>query len=355
MGQQRHALATVAGVFTCPDDGRPLKADACPLCRGLLWNAERFATRYPGAAAALVVESREDAGCYARVRPCPSCQAPMVPFRLEKMEAWIERCQACELHWIDALDVRVLERYGQRRAIAGAVASMSKEEQLQMAKDLSSDLRIPDSPATHEMALAAVGIPTLSRTEGDQLPLFTWLIASVLVLVHAAVLADGSVLERYVHRSDAPTLETAVAANFFHFGWLHLLGNVAFLLAFGSGVERKLPRGLVLFVFVGAGALSLAVEGMLAERVLQIAGASGGVAALLGTCVLVQPKARVNLAMGAGVLPLPLWAYGIFELAWQALMASAGVPGVAWWAHIVGLISGAVFGVVARLLMRDDA
>jgi len=79
----------------CPDDGRPLNAEpggalVCPGCKGsTLAEADLEAP----VRESLALETREGSGAFARERRCPSCEAPMAPWRIGKMDAWVERCR----------------------------------------------------------------------------------------------------------------------------------------------------------------------------------------------------------------------------------------------------------------------
>ena len=81
---------------------------------------------------------------------------------------------------------------------------------------------------------------------------------------------------------------------FLHGGWLHLAGNMLFLWIFGNNVEDRLGR--VMFV-------AFYVLGGLAATGLQVAfdpnsavpnvGASGAIAAILGSYLVMFPRARI--------------------------------------------------------------
>jgi len=83
----------------------------------------------------------------------------------------------------------------------------------------------------------------------------------------------------------------AITACLVHFNLLHLVGNVFFLLAFGDAVEQRVPRLLWVGCFLGLGAFSIVCEGFFhADGV--IAGASGGVSALMGAAAVLVLRPR---------------------------------------------------------------
>ena len=72
-----------------------------------------------------------------------------------------------------------------------------------------------------------------------------------------------------------------------------------------------------------------------------IVGASGGVAALIGACVVLQPRAQVAIQLGRWCCGCRCAASSSSRSRFQALMAALHVPGTAWTAHLLGLALGA--------------
>jgi membrane associated rhomboid family serine protease len=78
-------------------------------------------------------------------------------------------------------------------------------------------------------------------------------------------------------------------------------------------------------------------------------GASGAVAGVIAAYLLFRPCAKVTCLLG--IIPLRLRAYWIigFWAIWQFIDAASRLDdGVAYWAHVGGLITGAVLFVVMR-------
>jgi membrane associated rhomboid family serine protease len=152
-----------------------------------------------------------------------------------------------------------------------------------------------------------------------------------------------------------PALLRLLTALFIHVQWMHLLGNLLFLVIFGLPAERSLGswRFLVLFLLGGIasnliGALSLA--GVLRP----IIGCSGAVSAVLGAYVALFPRARLGLVLPLGLylefVRVPAFLLiGIWVLL-QLLFSYAGPSygAVVWWTHIAGFLFGVVFALVSR-------
>lgn len=152
-----------------------------------------------------------------------------------------------------------------------------------------------------------------------------------------------------------PSLLRLFTALFIHLAWLHLLGNLLFLVIFGLPAERALGslRFLLLFVIGGmvanlVGALSLA--GVRSP----IIGCSGAVSAVLGTYIALFPRARLGLVLPLGFylefvrvpafLLIGIWV--LLQLLFSYVGPSYGA--VVWWTHIAGFLFGIAFALFSR-------
>lgn len=148
---------------------------------------------------------------------------------------------------------------------------------------------------------------------------------------------------------------TLLSALFIHINWVHLLGNVVFLLIFAYPSEKSLGPWRTLTVFLLGGAIANLVASLMLDTPGRlIVGASGGVSALIGAYLALFPNARLGI-----VVPLGLWLefirlpammlIGIWAmLQWLFTFLGPAFGYVAWWAHV----SGFVAGIVIALLMR---
>ena len=153
-----------------------------------------------------------------------------------------------------------------------------------------------------------------------------------------------------------------ITSMFMHAGWLHILGNMLFLLIFGNNVEDAFGRlGYLAFYLCGgiaATVLQTAVTllfGTADDALEANLGASGAIAAVLGAYIVLYPKSRVFGLVGWIPLRVPAW---FFLGLWFVLQLFAGNfaqihpdttggGGVAFFAHIGGFI----FGVVAAIVL----
>jgi membrane associated rhomboid family serine protease len=142
---------------------------------------------------------------------------------------------------------------------------------------------------------------------------------------------------------------------FIHADWLHLIGNLLFLMIFGLSAERVLGsrRFLTLFLIGGAFA-NLAGALMLANTSAPIIGSSGAVSAIVGAYFALFPRARLGLVLPLGLflefVRIPAAALIGFWILLQVLFTFAGPTfgAVVWWTHIAGFAIGIFFALVAR-------
>lgn len=143
---------------------------------------------------------------------------------------------------------------------------------------------------------------------------------------------------------------------FLHAGWLHLLGNMLFLLIFGNNVEDRMGRLPFLGFYVLCGyvaAYGFALGNQSSTE--SLIGASGAIAGVLGAYIVVFPRAKViSLVPFLFFLPLrlPAWVVlgGWFLLQWAYAGTAGNVSGggVAYLAHIYGFAAGAAIALLLR-------
>jgi membrane associated rhomboid family serine protease len=132
---------------------------------------------------------------------------------------------------------------------------------------------------------------------------------------------------------------------FLHGGWLHLLGNMAYLWVFGDNVEDAMGHARFLLFYLLCGVLAAAGHALLfPQSYAPLIGASGAVAGVMGAYVMLHPRVKV-LILAFSRFPIQLPAYVLLALwfAWQIYAAvTASSVAVAWWAHVVGFVVGAI-------------
>jgi membrane associated rhomboid family serine protease len=143
---------------------------------------------------------------------------------------------------------------------------------------------------------------------------------------------------------------------FLHAGWLHLLGNMLFLIVFGNNIEdrfRKIPY-LLFYLFAGyVAAYGFAFVNH--SSVQPLIGASGAIAGVLGAYLVIYPRAKVwSLLPFLFFIPvrIPAWlvlgSWFVLQGLYSAGYAASGAGDVAYLAHIFGFLTGVVIGLFVR-------
>lgn len=146
---------------------------------------------------------------------------------------------------------------------------------------------------------------------------------------------------------------SAFSSLFLHGGWAHLLGNMLFLFIFGNNVEDRLGRLRFLLAYLAWGLVATyAFAFSNADSTSVLIGASGAIAGVLGSYLVMFPRARVVTLFFVVPLRLPAWVvlgawFGIQWLYSSGTTISAGAD-VAYLAHVAGFLAGVVTGVVLR-------
>lgn len=146
---------------------------------------------------------------------------------------------------------------------------------------------------------------------------------------------------------------TLVTAMFLHAGFMHLIGNMAFLWIFGDNVEDAMGHGRFLVFYLLCGIIAGLVHvGMNPTSEVPAIGASGAISGVLGAYLVLHPRARVQTLFIRFLVPLPaIVVLGVwigFQVLSVYLPGEAEATGVAWWAHIGGFIAGAVLVIPFR-------
>lgn len=141
---------------------------------------------------------------------------------------------------------------------------------------------------------------------------------------------------------------SVLTAMFLHGSWMHIIGNMLYLYAFGRGMEARLGRWRFVTFYLASGLLATLLQWWAdPSSPVPNLGASGAIAGVLGGYLLFWPKARVNGIFLLGPFPIPVnWPAFIYLLAWMGtqLLAVLGPQvadgGVAYFAHIGGFLGG---------------
>ena len=83
---------------------------------------------------------------------------------------------------------------------------------------------------------------------------------------------------------------------FLHAGWIHILGNLFFLIIFGRPVEHAIGSVKFALSYVLAGFAAIAVHAAVTSNPgLPVIGASGAISGVVGMFLVLFPRAPVDL------------------------------------------------------------
>lgn len=141
---------------------------------------------------------------------------------------------------------------------------------------------------------------------------------------------------------------SVLTAMFLHGGWVHLLGNMLFLLIFGNNIEDRMGHIRYAVFYVACGYASTYGFALVnADSGEPLIGASGAIAGVLGAYLVLYPRARVWVLVPFLIflpLRLPAWIVLGFWFGLQAVYSSGtGVSQagtVAYVAHVAGFLTG---------------
>ncbi|KAA6463366.1 rhomboid family intramembrane serine protease [Acidobacteria bacterium AB60] len=151
---------------------------------------------------------------------------------------------------------------------------------------------------------------------------------------------------------------TLVTSMFMHGGWMHIIGNMVYLWAFGREIEDAMGgfRFAVFYLFGGIVAMLAQIMGDPLSRVPSL-GASGAIAAVMGAFLVTYPRDRIKavvfififfrVTLIPAALLIGFWF--LIQVFHVGVVTNARMGGVAYLAHVGGFL----FGVVMARLFED--
>jgi membrane associated rhomboid family serine protease len=146
---------------------------------------------------------------------------------------------------------------------------------------------------------------------------------------------------------------TIVTSMFMHGSWSHIISNMVFLWAFGPEIEDAMgPVRYLGFYFAGGMAAMAAQVVAAPHSTIPNLGASGAIAAVMGAFLVTYPRDQIKSLLVIGwfvkitfipaALLIGLWF--VIQLFSAGAVADVNKGGIAYMAHVGGMIFGAVTG-----------
>ena len=191
------------------------------------------------------------------------------------------------------------------------------------------------------------------------IPAVTYLLIFLNVIIFLFELAAG---DEFIYRWSFtpsyfltnPGFEwiTIFTSMFLHGSWMHLLGNMLYLWIFGDNVEDRMGHGRFLLFYLLCGVAATIAQlfaTSYADLNIPNLGASGAIAGVLASYLVLFPRQRVRVVLIAWVIPLPallvIGGWFLLQVLYQMNYTS---DGVAYMAHIGGFIAGLLLTFVFR-------
>lgn len=143
---------------------------------------------------------------------------------------------------------------------------------------------------------------------------------------------------------------TLISSMFLHGGLMHLVGNMWFLWVFGDNIEDRLGHIPYLIFYILCGILAgLAQLVFDLDSLIPMIGASGAIAGVLGSYLILFPKVKINTLIFfvirkklSALVVLGFWfAMQLFN-GIGSFSETAAEGGTAFFAHIGGFIAGMI-------------
>jgi membrane associated rhomboid family serine protease len=144
---------------------------------------------------------------------------------------------------------------------------------------------------------------------------------------------------------------TLLTSMFMHANWLHIGSNMLFLFIFGDNVEDNMGhfKYLLFYLLCGFGADFMQIYLGGPDSIIPNLGASGAIAGVLASYLLLFPQARIRTLIPIGFFVTITYVPAIIMIGIWILIQAASIflvgsteGGVAFWAHIGGFTTGLV-------------
>jgi membrane associated rhomboid family serine protease len=153
-------------------------------------------------------------------------------------------------------------------------------------------------------------------------------------------------------------LITLLTSMFMHASWMHIIGNMIYLWAFGREIENSMGSIRFLIFYLTGGVVAMASQ-IMADPFSRVPslGASGAIAAVMGAFLVTYPRDRIRTVIfflifvritfiPAAVL-IGFWF--LMQIMNLGVVAQVRSGGVAYLAHVGGFL----FGVVTARLFSN--
>ncbi len=210
-----------------------------------------------------------------------------------------------------------------------------------------------------------------------RLPLVTYglILVNVLVFLWEITMSEAQLQQVFIDLAVVPanlardgffapeSILDILRSMFMHGGWDHIFGNMLYLFLFGDNIEDRFGPILYLVLYFVSGFAATVAQYLIdPTSTIPNIGASGAIAGVLGSYLILFPGIKVRGIVGLGRIGTmqewPAWmVLGLwFVLQLFSGFASLGTQaqyggGVAFFAHIGGFIAGVVITFILMTII----
>jgi membrane associated rhomboid family serine protease len=145
---------------------------------------------------------------------------------------------------------------------------------------------------------------------------------------------------------------TLLTSMFMHGGWMHIIGNMIYLWAFGPEIEEAMGSFRFLVFYLAGGLIAMMAQ-VVADpsSSIPVLGASGAIAAVMGAFIVTFPRDRIRTVLFFLIFFRVTYIPAVLVIGFWFLMqvlnfgsvAEVRTGGVAYLAHIAGFLFGVGF------------
>ena len=151
-----------------------------------------------------------------------------------------------------------------------------------------------------------------------------------------------------------PSYMTLISSMFLHGGWMHLIGNMAYLYIFGDNIEDELGKIKFIFFYIFCGMFAGFCQAVIdINSEIPMIGASGAISGILGAYLILFPKKNIKVFFWffifIKIFRIPaMYVIGCWIFIQFFSLNYSEESNIAYIAHIGGFIAGIVFVIVFR-------
>jgi len=143
-----------------------------------------------------------------------------------------------------------------------------------------------------------------------------------------------------------------ITHQFLHGNFMHLLGNMVFLLPFGAIMEEKVGRAKALIFYLVGGIVAGVIWLYFSDDKSALVGASGSISAMTSACFVLRPKLQLTgllwLFIFIRFFTLPVWVWALVFFVKDFIFNFLDVGSqTAYDAHIGGFVGNFILCILA--------